>query len=431
MKSNTSIEYIEENGLTCKPLPIIETTETSANKFPIKSAIFHNESGFTESTITYNSTTYTPTHIKQEVFEDSNGSISCLQYVSILVSNVMPIHYIRYLYKSSTSTSTTFTSYGSWNGVIEGSSVIAQRLTTGTIGDNSTPIFIANGYANPCSGIYHENLIMNPDFTINQRGVVNYTTTSSTYAYDRWKFVASTSMCYTAPNTGSGAPLCIMATGYACSVYQYLEQALDLNTTYTITLKTGTNTITGSFTTPTALPSATTNYFNKSSSALTLSVGYNTVYGYWFVQIYLDGTSAAQSVSLKYIKLEKGSVSTIFTPPNPTTELLKCQRYHVCYTGNGTFIGTGFASDTLTALIQVALPTQLRATPTITLSGVYCASSNHLASSALSVLYKGNTSFNGNSVKFEVGGSGLTKGETCMLQIRTSSGYVSFDAELC
>lgn len=58
------------------------------------------------------------------------------------------------------------------------------------------------------------------------------------------------------------------------------------------------------------------------------------------------------SITLKYMKLEKGSVATPFVAPNPADELIKCQRYYfkryyyyAFYSGSESF--TYIFSDTI------------------------------------------------------------------------------------
>ncbi|MBS6585778.1 MAG: hypothetical protein KH345_06450 [Eubacterium sp.] len=43
------------------------------------------------------------------------------------------------------------------------------------------------------------------------------------------------------------------------------------------------------------------------------------------------GTEAGNSLKLAWVKLELGSAATPFVPPDPATELLKCQRYFTIY----------------------------------------------------------------------------------------------------
>lgn len=82
------------------------------------------------------------------------------------------------------------------------------------------------------------------------------------------------------------------------------------------------------------------------------------------------------------------------------------------------------------ANLQVFLPTNMRGKPTIFGSGCYLSGPNHLAASAKPcTISAANISFNANIVKFEVTASGLTKGDPVMIQFRTSSAYLAFDAE--
>ena len=148
------------------------------------------------------------------------------------------------------------------------------------------------------------------------------------------------------------------------------------------------------------------------------------------VQIIING-SINSTMYVHWVKLEEGKYATDFSTPIYSAELAKCQRYYIRYSGNGNFVADGFSSTDAIAIMSTWFPVSMRQTPTIKGSGLYLSSSNHIANNSKSCTLTGsNISFNTNVVKFEVSSTGLTKGETNKIQIRTSGGYLEFDARL-
>ena len=73
---------------------------------------------------------------------------------------------------------------------------------------------------------------------------------------------------------------------------------------------------------------------------------------------------AAGSLRVKWIKLELGNISTPFIPPNPATELLKCQRYGCAGGLWDKFIVTDLQPTYVD--ISICLPNSMRTLPTFT-----------------------------------------------------------------
>ncbi len=147
------------------------------------------------------------------------------------------------------------------------------------------------------NSLYNPNLLDNPDFRVNQRGVTGTVTLAGAFI-DRWK----------------------LKTG---SVTINSDGSLTLNGTITQTLD---NSFQGTFT---ASASAGTAAYDN--SAKTYSI-----------------TSAGDTIT--WAKLEHGGAATDFIAPDPATELAKCQRYLYVYRHQNTMsttdkctIGVGFA----------------------------------------------------------------------------------------
>lgn len=135
--------------------------------------------------------------------------------------------------------------------------------------------------------IRNENLLINPDFKINQRGSIDFRvdyhaespiSQSQKYTVDRWRIMEGRA------NISNGK---FVLTG---TIIQVLENSIGSDFTATVSVESGT---------------ATASY-NDSTKTFTI---------------------VGNSAVLKWAKLEHGSIATPFFPPDPTTELLKCKRY--------------------------------------------------------------------------------------------------------
>lgn len=132
------------------------------------------------------------------------------------------------------------------------------------------------------------NLLINPDFKINQRGntyfSVSYHTgspipQSQVYTVDRWRIMDGRA------NISNGK---FVLTG---TIIQVLENSIGGNFTATVSVESGT---------------ATASYDDSTKTF----------------------TIVGNSAVLNWAKLEYGSVATSFVSPDTATELLKCMRYY-------------------------------------------------------------------------------------------------------
>ena len=158
------------------------------------------------------------------------------------------------------------------------------------------------------------NLLTNPDFKINQRGVTGTFSEVGKYFVDRWKLTAGT---VTVNSDGS-----ITLNG---RISQTFENPIDADTI--------------------------------SCSNDNIIVG---------VKVTQKGTTeisiSASGETISWVKMEYGKIETPFVPPDPATELVKCQRYfQVVNLGQPVFAMGNGAS---TIRFGFTLPTALRANPT-------------------------------------------------------------------
>lgn len=159
--------------------------------------------------------------------------------------------------------------------------------------------YLGTKFSNP-------NLLINPDFKINQRGKSTYT---SGYSVDRWMIASATlnatTMTLSNPNSIGGTLL------------QYLEGS---NTgTFTVTLNVASVTGTVCFAWKDGTQYKRGTVIKKGVNTYTFSASSLTCVG---IEIY-----AGASVQLSYMKLEEGSVATSFIAPNRAEEFVKCCRF--------------------------------------------------------------------------------------------------------
>lgn len=157
------------------------------------------------------------------------------------------------------------------------------------------------------------NLLINPDFRVNQRNK-NGVITDTGYFVDRWQLVNGT-VTINADGT-------LMLNG---TIVQILENAV------------------GDTTTPSA--SAGTASYDDNARTFTLT---------------------ASGEIITWVKLELGSIATPFVPPDPATELVKCQRYYCAVER----INTVNVLNTSYANVAATFPTEMRITPTVTIHSV-------------------------------------------------------------
>ena len=174
--------------------------------------------------------------------------------------------------------------------------------------------YLGTKFSNP-------NLLINPDFKINQRGATSYTsavaqTIKNVYSVDRWYLyghsltVNSDKSVTITPTTYSNGALIqqletpvdgditvqVYAVGVSGTATVSVGPSDGSSTTELGTLKNGLNTFT----------------FSKGIKRLVIRVNSGTL-------------------TLKYVKAERGTVATSFIAPNPEEELDKCLRYFQTY----------------------------------------------------------------------------------------------------
>lgn len=166
-------------------------------------------------------------------------------------------------------------------------------------------MYMADKFSNP-------NLLINPNFKINQRGQATYETSgaSQIYSVDRWRLGKGK------VTVNSDGTVTVTATGGTTNEEGYYQQYLEnaISGDYTVSMEV----ISVSGAVRIAIDGAWQN----------VKSGLNVFHG-------ITGTGAVglqlangASITLKWVKLEQGSIATPFVAPNPAEELVKCKRFY-------------------------------------------------------------------------------------------------------
>lgn len=301
-----------------------------------------------------------------------------------------------------------------------------------------------NGNADTLDGLHaneiasNPNLLDNPDFKINQRGFTT-TETNGVYCADRWRV-------YLAGTAGGNVTFSndgISISSYGDSnggvgVFQMIDCPTLANKTATLSVLFGdgrTLSVTG------VIKNTSITWFVNKWSALdniSIFTGVRPVAengDIYEVRVYVrSSTSMTEPITIKGVKLELGSVATPFCPPDPATELAKCQRYYQRIKGVNAIFANGFIGGTTTAyLILPIVP--MRVKPSLSLNGnVYLWAPNHIGSTAYksSAITIGTNAINTSTLPIEATISADTNsvGHGCSMQFRDADSYIELSAEL-
>lgn len=203
--------------------------------------------------------------------------------------------------------------------------------------------YLGTKFSNP-------NLLINPDFRINQRGATSYE--KQGYSVDRWKIWNVT----VTPSTNGGITVKNDKYTDTGTFLQYLENATEGDSTLScyVTSVSGKVTMVADY-----------------DSQVILKQGLNVVHTNKSTKNFIIFLNQGTSVTLKWVKLEQGTMATSFIAPSPVEEYPKCQRYFqyisklycvpLIYTKS--LIN---ASDKFFQATNGNLPTEMRTKPTLT-----------------------------------------------------------------
>lgn len=255
----------------------------------------------------------------------------------------------------------------------------AFEITTtgGKLHDND--IATTNNISNP-------NLLINPNFKINQRNVsgTKYPNKNAdgddihTYFVDRWGIDSGN------VTINSDGTLTLNGT-----ISQILENAVGTNVTASV--------------------SAGTAVYDDTAQTFTITGNGDVI---------------------SWAKLEIGRTATPFSPPNITTERIKCQRYYYRFTRGRKPFASGYAVNTSNVNIFIPM-TQMRIdTPDVAFSNIVLMGHGHTSTDTSATVNKIiNAAMTPNGISLQMTSSGLTSEQMYMTTI-LDGGYLAFDAEL-
>lgn len=160
--------------------------------------------------------------------------------------------------------------------------------------------YLGTKFSNP-------NLLINPDFKINQRGATSYE--QQGYSVDRWKIWNVT----VTPNANGGITVKNDKYTDTGTFLQYLENATEGDSTLSCYVTSVSGTVT---------------MVADDNSQVILKQGLNVVHTGKSTKTFTIFLNRGTSITLKWVKLEQGKVATAYIVPNPAEELVKCKRYY-------------------------------------------------------------------------------------------------------
>ena len=295
------------------------------------------------------------------------------------------------------------------------------------MGDTGT--FIRNGIVFGSSfPKSNPNLLDNPWFTVNQRGLSSYASGSSRYTVDRWKDNQGNADI----TVNSDGSLTIANSSASASEFtQYLDNIMEnvagKDMTLSVLFSDG-SIKSGNIIIPTTIPDTATIL-----EAFDVANQYRAIVGVRKNKPYVIFIVRANvTVSIKAIKLELGSISTLDldTVPNYAMELAKCQRYFIRYKST-VDCAVGFATTTTAAWLNFFFPVTMRTMPSIVYNGTpkICIA-GYVGANGIDVTRIDANILDQNSFKVYVAvASGLTAGQCCTLHLRNGA-YIDLSADL-
>ena len=159
--------------------------------------------------------------------------------------------------------------------------------------------YLGTKFSNP-------NLLINPDFKINQRGATSYE--QQGYSVDRWKIRNIT----VTPNANGGITVKNDKYEDTGTFVQILENATEDDSTLSCYVTSVSGTVT---------------MVADDNSQVILKQGLNVVHTSMSTKNFTISLNQGTSVTIKWVKLEQGKVATEFIAPNIAEELTKCNRF--------------------------------------------------------------------------------------------------------
>lgn len=283
--------------------------------------------------------------------------------------------------------------------------------------------------------VSHPNLLMNPWFTINQRGWTSGKASANAYTVDRWSVNNANIRI---DKTSDGIAIIKDVSNYGGQLVQKLEDFSSLagkTVTVSAIVKNTTPVTMGVSENGVNIKGMTIADTHDDWTLISNQVKISDDITQLQFRIAILNASANGSVDIKAVKLEIGNVSTLAmdVAPDTSTELAKCQRYYFRLANssgtNKDYLGIGFARDTSYIMYDFILPTTMRVNPTITTSGNAISYTRNTVGNATNASSVGGYYASTNRRSALIGGSGLTAGTPYALYL-APGGFIEFNADL-
>ena len=260
-------------------------------------------------------------------------------------------------YATNTSVDTKLEEYASKDEIP--ASLPADGGNADTVGGKSAEELIQS---NP-------NLLLNPDFKVNQRGKSEYT--GIAYTVDRWRTFDAKSKIQvvnsgikittlTAANENENTNPLFQIFDRPVDTYNGKQftlslKAINITGPWRVCIRFGKSFPSGDYVTATyrTISSEINHWtFTVPDQAVSMRIG--------IVQYGSDGSAIGDTITIEWIKLELGAVATPFVPPNGAEELLKCQKYCLTLTAD---ICRNYTMNTNSLWFLISTATRLRLSP--------------------------------------------------------------------
>ena len=257
-----------------------------------------------------------------------------------------------------------------------GADSVARAAITAHAGN--TEIHVTAAEKSGWDGLSNPNLLINPDFAVNQRGNSDYN--SNGYTVDGWKLQINGS-----GNSGSyNAETHVLSgsvldkNGYYVNVSQFVEEPVRF-AGKTMTVSAGMSELDkfalvaiwrteGTTTTNVAA----TPYNLEPDKVLTFTMPSDLTEASK-IRVVLQTRG---SVKLDWAKLELGGVATPFMPPDPAAELARCQRYYQRIPAFLPVRASGVSADFIDFTFPISVP--MRISPSANLADLSICNINYV-----------------------------------------------------
>jgi hypothetical protein len=275
---------------------------------------------------------------------------------------------------------------------------------TATAGTNTTQIastaFVSTAIAASPNLPTFRNLLINGDFSVNQRAVSGTVTLAAgAYGHDRWKAGAS-GCTYTFATSANVTTLTITAG----SLIQVIEG---------INLQSGTNTLSWVGTAQGKIGAgsyAASGVTGAATGGTNLNVEFNS------------GTLTA-------VQFEQGDTATEFEQLPYDVQLRRAVRYYYRIAGTQAAIAAGLAYNTAVGFYSFTFPEKMRAAPSCAFSSVahFGILAGNTTPAATAITFTGPSTI---SVRIDVSSTFPTTGGGSVFRASSASAWLEFDAEL-